>query len=104
MPPLPAFLFPELRRLPERERDEALRRAAHAPLDVLELFGIAAGLVGVAALTRYGATELSLAERIGMAAANFAIALPLLAVAVAPFHYRRVKRGLREILRARDPS
>lgn len=104
MVPLPAFLFPELRRLPEEEREGALRRAARTPLDVFELLGIAAGLVAVAALTRYGTAELSLAQRLGMAAANFAVALPLLAFAVAPFHLRRVKRGLREILRGRDAA
>src|SRR6185503_3692780 len=101
MLPLPAFLFPELRQLPKSEHHDALRRAADTPFDVFELVGIAAGLVAVAALTRYGAAGLSLAERIGLAAANFAVALPLLAVAVAPFHLRRMKRGLREALRDR---
>ena len=104
MLPLPAFLFPELRRVSPAEREALLRRAAHAPLDVVELLGIAAGLVAVTALTRYGATQLPLVERLGLAAANFAVALPLLALAVAPFHIRRVRRGLREILDRRDAA
>ena len=102
MPPPPSFLFPELRGLPKSEQGNALRRAADTPLDAFELVGIAAGLVAVVALTRYGILGLSLAERIGMAAANFAVALPLLAIAVIPFHLRRLKRGLRDALRDRD--
>jgi hypothetical protein len=104
MVPIPACFLPELRRLPKCERREALRRAANTPLDAFELLGIAAGLVAIAALTRYGAVGLSLVERVGMAAANFIVAVPLLAVAVAPFHLRRMKRGLRETLRNRGGS
>ena len=104
MPPLPSFLFPELRGLPKSQHRDALRRAAETPFDALELVGLAAGLVAVAALTRYGTVGLSLAERIGLAAANLAVALPLLAVAIAPFHLRRMKRGLRETLRDRGGS
>ena len=104
MLPLPQVFFPELRALPKGERADALRRAAREPLDVFELVGIAVGLVAVASLTRYGAAELSLAQRIGMAAANFIVALPLLVLAVAPFHLRRIKRGLRGIVRGRDPT
>jgi hypothetical protein len=95
------WLFPDLQRLPPGERGDALRRAARCPLDTVELLGIAGGLVAVTALTRYGAVELSLAQRLGMVAANFVVAVPLLAVAIAPFHFRRVRRGLREILRLR---
>src|SRR5688572_12301311 len=98
---IPAFLLPELQRLPENDRADAVRAASSTPFDVIELLGIAAGLVGVTVLTRYGAAELSWVERIGAAFANFAIALPLLAVAVAPFHVRRVRRGLRDFLRSR---
>ena len=101
MVPHPPFLFPELLRLPEGDRENAIRAASRTPFDVVELLGIAVGLVVVTALTRYGTTELSLGERLGMALANFAIALPLLALAVAPFHVRRVRRGLRDILRSR---
>jgi hypothetical protein len=99
---LPGFLFPELAHLPKTEHRDVLRRAAETPFDVVELLGIAAGLVAVAALTRYGVVGLSIAERIGMAAANFAIAVPLLVVAVAPFHLRRMKRGVRDALRDRS--
>lgn len=104
MLPHPPFLFPELLQLPERDREDAVREAARTPFDVLELVGIAAGLVIVTALTRYSTVELSLAERLGMAFANFAVALPLLALAVAPFHVRRVRRGLRRILRSRGSA
>ena len=97
----PIWLFPELHRLPSDERDGALRCAARSPLDIIELLGIAAGLVAVTALTRYTTLELSLAQRLGMVVANCVVAFPLLAVAVAPFHVRRVRRGLREVLRSR---
>jgi hypothetical protein len=99
MLPFARHLYPELLRLPERSRGEALRRAAREPFDFLELIGMAASLVLVTALTRYGTDHLSLVERFGMAAANFAIAIPMLAAALAPFHVRRVRRGLREELR-----
>jgi hypothetical protein len=95
----PPFLFPELKRLPQGDRDRAIREASRVPFDVVELLGIAAGLLAVTALTRYGAAELSLGERLGMVAANFVVAVPLLAIAVAPFHIRRVRRGLRRVLR-----
>jgi hypothetical protein len=32
------------------------------------------------------------------------VALPLLALAIAPFHVRRVRRGLRRILRSRGSA
>jgi hypothetical protein len=98
---IPAFFLPELQRFPEGDRADAIRAASSTSFDVIELLGIAAGLVAVTALTRYGTAELSLAHRIGAAFANFVVALPLLAAAVAPFHVRRVRRGLRDILRSR---
>lgn len=100
----PPLLFPELARFAEADRESALREAARTPFDVVELLAIAAALVLVAALTRYSTAELSLAERLGMALANFAVALPLLALAIAPFHVRRVRRGLRRILRSRGQA
>ena len=104
MLPHPPFLFPELLRFPQGERAHAIREAARTPFDVFELLAIAAGLVLVTALTRYSTADLSVAGRLGMALANFAVALPLLVLAIAPFHVRRVRRGLRRILHARRPA
>lgn len=88
-------LYPELAALPVRERESALREARDTPFDMLELLGMAAGLVLVTALTRYGSAGLDVAEQFGAAIVNFAIALPLLAIALAPFLVRRTRRGLR---------
>jgi hypothetical protein len=104
MLPHSPILFPELSRFAPRERHAAVREASRTPFDVVELLAIAAGLVLATALTRYSAVELSLAERLGMALANFVVALPLLALVVVPFHIRRVRRGLREQLSSRGQA
>jgi hypothetical protein len=73
-------LYPELRQLPHGDRDVALRRARREPFDFVELLGIAAGLVLVAFLGRSG---------------HLGAAATLVALALAAFDVRRVRRGLR---------
>lgn len=94
-------LLPELRRFPACEQDEALKAARGTDLDMLELLGMAAGLVAVTALTRYSVADASLSTRFGAAVLNFALALPLLVVFLGPFHVRRLRRGLRDRLQRR---
>jgi hypothetical protein len=94
-------LLPELRQFPAVEQDEALKAARNTELDMLELLGMAAGLVAVTALTRYSLAGASLSSHFGAAVLNFALAMPLLAVFLGPFHIRRLRRGLRERLRTR---
>lgn len=89
-------LLPELRKFPEAERDEALQRARETPLDVIELVGMAVGLVVVTALTKYSVPDLSMASRFALALVNFAVAMPLLVAVLGPFHLRRLRRGLRQ--------
>lgn len=96
-------LLPELRRLPEARQAAAFEAARATPLDLVELLGMAAGLIAVTALTRYGVDPGALSVRFGAALVNFVVALPLLALALAPFHWRRLRRGLREHLR-REPA
>lgn len=91
-------LLPELRRFPEDERDRALAQARRTPLDVVELVGMAVGLVVVTALTKYSAPDLTMASRFLLALVNFAVALPLLVAVLGPFHLRRLRRGLRRQL------
>lgn len=91
-------LLPELRRFPEDERDRALGLARRTPLDVVELVGMAVGLVAVTALTKYSVPDLTMASRFLLALANFAVALPLLVAVLGPFHLRRLRRGLRRQL------
>lgn len=95
-------LLPELRTFPTTERDAALRAARRAELDTLELFAMAAGLVLVTALTRYGVGDASMLGRISIAALNFLVAIPLLVVVLGPFHLRRIRRGLRQQLDRRE--
>ena len=89
------LLLPELRRWPEPERDNALERARDTPLDVMELLGMAIGLVVVASLTRHLWDVSSVAGRLGSTLLNLAAAMPLLALLLGPFHIRRLRRGLR---------
>ena len=95
-------LLPELRQFPAVEQDGALKAARDTELDMLELLGMAAGLVAVTALTRYSVADPGMSSRFGAAVLNFALAMPLLAVFLGPFHVRRLRRGLRDRLRRRE--
>lgn len=94
-------LLPELRQFPEAERDQALQHARETSLDVIELVGMAVGLVGVTALTKYSVPDPSMASRFALALINFAVAMPLLVAVLGPFHLRRLRRGLRQQLQKR---
>jgi hypothetical protein len=104
MPWLEVLLYPQLRRFPAQERAQALRKAREATFDVVELVGIALGLVLVTALTRYQAEAYDALERVAAVLVNFVIAIPLLLVFVVPFLVRRVRRGLdQEVARRSAP-
>lgn len=94
-------LLPELRQFSAGDQDQALKAARDTALDMLELLGMAAGLILVTALTRYSLADTAISTRFGAAVVNFLVALPLLVIAVGPFHVRRLRRGLREQLRRR---
>lgn len=90
------FLYPELRLFAADERVCVLHEAKNTSFDALELFGMAAGLVIVTALTRYASTDFFDADqRFVSALLNFIVALPLLALVLGPFLIRRSRRGLR---------
>lgn len=95
-------LLPELRHFSAAEQDQALKAARDTSLDILELLGLAAGLILVTALTRYSLAESTVAARFGATVINFVVAVPLLVVVLGPFHLRRLRRGLREQLQRRD--
>lgn len=94
-------LLPELRQFAEPERDQALQRARETSLDVIELVGMAVGLVVVTALTKYSLPDPTMGSRFALALVNLAVALPLLVAVLGPFHLRRLRRGLRTQLRNR---
>jgi len=96
-----SLLLPEIRQFPHAERDGALRSARATALDLIELLGMAAALVGVTALTRYALPDPSMSTRFSAMIFNFTLALPLLVLALGPFHVRRLRRGLREQLALR---
>jgi hypothetical protein len=101
---LEAILYPRLREFPADDRAAALRDARRMPFDVIELVGMAIGLILVTAATRYPLGPWSVFERAGIAIANFVIAIPLLLALVGPFLVRRVRRGLeRELARRAAP-
>ena len=93
---------PELRRFAAGERARALRSARSTPLDALELVGMLAGLVLVTALTRYVVPHGADVPRVVAAILDFAVALPLLALCLGPFHVRRLRRGLRDRLQRQE--
>lgn len=97
-------LYPQLGAFPAGERPRALSEARNTAFDVIELVGIATGVVLATALTRYGTAELSFLEGIVAAATNFLVAIPLLVVLVGPFLVRRVRRGLDQALQRRRPG
>lgn len=97
------LLYPQLTTFPEGEREAVLRRARAQPFDVIELVGIALGLVLATAATRYNIDEGEAAERVVAIALNLFIAIPLLAVLVGPFLVRRVRRALDEEISHRGP-
>jgi hypothetical protein len=94
-------LLPELRQFPAAEQEEALHTARGTGLDVIELLGMAAGLVAVTGLTRYSLADPDVATRFVAAILNFVVAAPLIALFLGPFHLRRLRRGLREQLQRR---
>ena len=99
MPLLRRLLFPQLNTLAPAQQDAALRIARRIPFDVIELLGIAFGLVITVSITRYALEDAGAIERIAAATLNFAVAFPLLALLVGPFLVRRVRRGLDAQLR-----
>jgi hypothetical protein len=96
------LLYPQLASFDPSERDEALRLARRAPFDVVELVGLAFGIILTVSLTRYGAGEWALLERALAFLANFLLAVPLLALLVGPFLVRRVRRALASELARRS--
>jgi len=100
-----ALLYPQLRSFSEKDRQHALRKAKSTPFDVIELLGMALGLVLVTALTRYQTSSLNDVERVAAILLNFAVAVPLLVLFVGPFLVRRVRRGLEtELAKRRGPE
>lgn len=93
------MLLPELGQFCVRDRKAALRKAGETELDIFELIGMAFGLVLVTVATQYALPDQSLASRFSAALLNFLVAVPLIGIAVAPFHVRRLRRGLRAQLR-----
>ena len=96
------LLVPALRQVPPGVRGQALAAARQTPLDAIELVGMALGTVVVTWLTHYSLpVEGGVLSRVLAIAVNFAVAVPLLALAFGPFHVRRLRRGLRDLLRDR---
>jgi hypothetical protein len=92
------LLLPELGQFPLRDQDTAFEKARETELDILELIGMAFGLVLVTVATQYALPQ-SLASRFSAALLNFIVAVPLIGLAMAPFHIRRLRRGLRAQLK-----
>jgi hypothetical protein len=88
------WIYPQLSAIPPPQHEAALRAAKRISFDVIELLGIAFALVITVSITRYALQDARAIERLWVAALNFVVAVPLLAVLVGPFLVRRVRRGL----------
>jgi hypothetical protein len=97
------LLLPELERFPPPEQPAALRRARHTDMDWLELLGVAFAVVLVTWITEYIMPTGSIGSRALALAVNAFTALPLLALAIAPLQWRRLRRGLRAQLKRARP-
>jgi hypothetical protein len=98
------LLLPELRQFAPEERHAALRSARDEELDLLEMVGVLLALVAVTALTNVSLVEDRAIARGSQVLLTFLVAFPLLGLAVAPLHLRRIRRGLRSRLRRREGS
>ncbi len=92
------LLYPELRKFAPDSQARALRAAAEARFDAIELLGLIIALAVTVLVTRYSGAGMGLAERFGAAVSNFVIAIPLLLILAGPFYVRRTRRGLRKQL------
>jgi len=90
-----ASMLPQLRRLSGDERHTALGRARATPFDVAELVGIALAVAAATAITRHALPAAPYGSGLLALAANFVLAVPLIAICIAPLHLRRLRRGLR---------
>ncbi len=81
-----ALLHPQLPQLPAPERRAAMREAQRAPFDILELVGMAAGLIAAGIFLDSGEAE------------RLALGAGVAVLTVAGFTLRRTRRGLRRIL------
>jgi hypothetical protein len=93
---LESLLYPQLQSFPADERARVLKSARLMPFDVVELVGIAVGLMLVTAVTRGLLAEVAVMSRVLSLLLNFLIAIPLLALLVGPFWIRRNRRGLEQ--------
>lgn len=89
-------LYPQLRQWPPAQRERIWRSARAVPFDVIELLGIATGMVVVTGLAAFASSHLAPPGRSAAALASLAIAVPLLALIVGPFLMRRTRRALRQ--------
>ena len=84
--------YPQLREFPAAEWGSVLQRARDTAFDAIEWMGILAGLAFVTYLLRPGTGEPG--SLFALSLMQFVLALPLLAVFVGPFLWRRTRRGL----------
>ena len=96
------MLHPALPRLTRDERRRALRQARCAPLDILELVAIAAGLIAAVLVMRGGLHGIGRARDAveTLEALDLAAGLALAGLVVAAVLLRRTRRGLRRVLEA----
>ena len=99
---LDRHLYPQMCAFPADERRDALHKARGGAFDVVELVGIATGLIVTTAATRAGFAGLDGVQRVAAILLVFVTALPILCMLVGPFLVRRTRRNLDSLLAARQ--
>lgn len=89
-----ALAYPELRRLPLAQWNEALKLARKTEFDLIERVGILAAIAAVAYLLRQEAQQAAALSLPVRYLAQFLAATLLIVPAVGPFYLRRTRRGL----------
>ena len=96
-----ACLYPEIRRVSERDRDRVWRLASHENFRPGEIILIGAALGAAAVGVKYLAIRSHVANAFLTFCADFIVAAVIMVVVAGPAYYRRTKRGLARALEQR---
>lgn len=88
------WLYPELKDVPERDRDRIWRLTKKESLHAGENILVLAGVAAAALVVRYAGFKSALGNAFLGFTADFVVAGIVLIIIVGPVYWRRTKRGL----------
>lgn len=94
--------LPRLSELPQAGWDEAIERARQIHFDGMERVAIAVSVAFVASLLSFSSEQMASLAFFTRYLIQFALALPLLFLLLAPFYLRRLRRGLDAVILNRN--